>query len=327
MKVSRSFDACALAPLLLALGCGPDSGVVEAGSDAHHQPSPASARFSEWSAPVNLGPVVNAPFNTDPVLMADNSPELSKDGLSLYFGSVRPGGSGSTDLYVSQRSCTDLENPDCSWRAPLNLGTTVNTSRIDGGPTLSQDGHWLYLISDRPGGNGSNDIYLSWRADKADDFGWGPPVNLGAPINTASLEAGPNPWGSEFYFHRGPVSTPQTADIYVSRMRGEAFSEPTIVEELSSPGFFTQRPSISSDGREMFFSSNRTGSRQGDIWTSTRYEGNVWGNPVNLGITVNSGLQEQTPMISDDGTMLFFASNRTGNFDLYVATRTVVPEE
>jgi hypothetical protein len=327
MKVPFYFSA-ALVTWVASAGCGPDSVSDPTRHFNDVEPFHSITRYSEWSPPVNLGSVVNAPFNTDPVLMADNSPELSKDGLSLYFGSVRPGGSGSTDLYVSRRSCTDLEDLDCRWGAPRNLGTTVNTSRIDGGPTLSQDGHWLYLISDRPGGNGSNDIYLSWRADKDDDFGWGAPVNLGGPINTTSLEAGPNPWGGEFYFHRGPVSTPQTADIYVSRMRGDAFTEPTLVGSLSSPGSFTQRPSISSDGREMFFSSNRPGSSQTDIWTSTRYEGNQWSSPVNLGPIVNSNLQEQTPAISDDGTLLFFASNREGNnFDLYVATRTVVAEE
>jgi Tol biopolymer transport system component len=111
-------------------------------------------------------------------------------------------------------------------------------------------------------------------------------------------------------------------------MKGDTFDEPTLVEVLSSPGFFTQRPSISSNGREMFFSSNRPGSAQSDIWTSTRYEGNQWSSPVNLGPIVNSNLQEQTPAISDDGTLLFFASNRErNNFDLYVATRTVVAEE
>jgi hypothetical protein len=323
MKVPVLLTATAVSMSLFSLGCGPDSGLIDPTTRSHGvRTSLTVERYSEWSAPFNLGSIVNSAF-------IENSPELSSDGLSLYFGSLRPrldGTANSTDLWVSQRTCTDLENPVCAWGGPQNLGTTINTSRIDGGPTLTQDGHWLYFISDRADGKGSNDIYLSWRADKQDDFGWQTPVNLNAPINTDWLEAGPNPWGSEFYFHRGPVSNPQTADIYMSRMRGDAFGEPALVEELSSPGFFTQRPSISADGREMFFSSNRPGSIQSDIWTSTRYQGNVWSSPVNLGLTMNSGFQEQTPVISDDGTMLLFASNRSGNFDLYLATRTRAPE-
>jgi WD40 repeat protein len=334
MKALSCLSASTLPTLFLAVGCGSDTGVIDPATSSNGVEAARARQYSDWSAPVNLGPTVNWPTGTD------NSPELSKDGLSLYFGSIRPTGLGSTDIYVSQR-----ETVDDAWGPPMNLGPVINTIRIDGGPNVSRDGHWLYLISDRPGGKGSNDIYLSWRNDKHDDLAWTTPVNLDAPINTDWLEAGPNPWGKEFYFHRGPVPTPpnpQTADIYLSRMRGNVFGEPVLVEELSSPGFFTQRPSISSDGREMFFSSNRPGSIQGDVWTSTREDKrSPWSAPMNLGTTVNSNLQEQTPMISDDGTMLFFSSNRPRppatacgapplspcDFDLYVATRIAEPKE
>lgn len=321
MKVTNGLPFLAFSLSLLALGCGQDAGVMAPAIQSDATASVrATARYSEWSTAVNLGPAVNSP-------VSDNSPELSRDGLSLYFGSLRPGGVGSTDIYVSRRS--SVNDP---WGTPVNLGTTINTTRIDGGPTLSRDGHWLFLISDRPGGQGSNDIYVSWRADTHDDFAWGPPVNLGSPVNSAQLEAGPNPWGQEFYFHRGPAVG--NTEIYVSRMKGNVFGEPTLVTELDSGGeYFTQRPSIRFDGREMFFSSNRPasppdGENSHDIWTSTRQgNGQPWTTPIKLGATINTPFQEQTPVISEDGTLLFFTSDRTGNFDLYVATRSVVPEE
>jgi hypothetical protein len=60
----------------------------------------AASKFSEWSAPVNLGPIVNSSFN-------EFGPAVSKDELSLYFTSARPDGFGNTDIYVSQRSSRD----------------------------------------------------------------------------------------------------------------------------------------------------------------------------------------------------------------------------
>lgn len=62
-------------------------------------PLAAAPRYSEWSAPQNLGPTVNSPFS-------ELGPAISKDGLSLYFASNRPGGSGAFDIWVSQPRST-----------------------------------------------------------------------------------------------------------------------------------------------------------------------------------------------------------------------------
>jgi hypothetical protein len=126
---------------------------------------------SEWSAPVNLGSTINTSFN-------EQGPNLSKDGLSLYFGSDRPGGLGSFDLWVARRACSD-----CPWEAPENLGPVVNTAASETGPGQSIDGHLLFFTSTRAGGQGLSDLYLSQRADAKDDFAWGPPVGLG-PTST-----------------------------------------------------------------------------------------------------------------------------------------------
>src|SRR5437899_4877507 len=83
---------------------------------------------SEWSAPVNLGSTINTTFN-------EQGPNLSKDGLSLYFGSDRPGGLGSFDLWVARRACSD-----CPWETPENLGPVVNTAASETGPGQSIDG-------------------------------------------------------------------------------------------------------------------------------------------------------------------------------------------
>src|SRR5688500_20408542 len=101
--------------------------------------SVTGAEWSEWSAPVSLGPTVNSPF-------ADNVPDVSRDGLSLYFSSNRAGGSGAGDLWVSRRASVD--DP---WGVPVNLRPTANSSTVDRGPDVSPDVHYLIFTSNRHG--------------------------------------------------------------------------------------------------------------------------------------------------------------------------------
>src|SRR5438094_261275 len=110
--------------------------------------------FGVWSAPANVGEPVNSIF-------ADQGAFISKDGLTLYFQSDRPGGFGGVDLYVSQRSSVHAP-----WGPPQNLGPRINTAFNESTARLSIDGHRLYFTSDRPGGFGSNDIYVSRRHNK-----------------------------------------------------------------------------------------------------------------------------------------------------------------
>ena len=72
--------------------------------------SSGAQKYSDWSAPINLGPIVNS-------TAIDRGPAISRDGLSLYFASTRLSGSfGGEDVYVSQR-----ESPDSEWGPPVNL--------------------------------------------------------------------------------------------------------------------------------------------------------------------------------------------------------------
>src|SRR3989442_8467493 len=144
---------------------------------------------SEWSEPVHL----DAPVNSR---CQDQTPTMSKDELSLYFLSDRPGGFGNLvsttgcmdkfDLWVAQRSSTD--GP---WETAVNPRPVIHTSRNEAGPALSADGHLLFFASDRDGTPGIHDIYVSRRADPQDDLGWGPPTPLAPDANTALHESRP----------------------------------------------------------------------------------------------------------------------------------------
>jgi hypothetical protein len=113
-------------------------------------------------------------------------PDISADGLSLYFGSTRVGGHGQSDIWVAKRATLDD-----AWGEPVNLGPNVNSSGPDHEPCISTDG--LTLVFNREFRN----MWASTRKSIDDD--WGPAVDLG--IN--------NPWN--FY---GPALSPDGSTIY-----------------------------------------------------------------------------------------------------------------
>ena len=281
----------------------------------------AAPEFSEWSAAVNLGPVVNSPY-------FDAAPVRSKDGLSLYFVSTRPGGHGGFDIWVSQRATRES-----TWGTPVNLGPPINTQYNDGAPALSRDGHLLFFNSDRPGGVGSWDIWVSVRIHTRDDFGWQTPVNLGAAVNSSALEWHPS------YFENEDAGFPQIHftsnrsglfDIYVSELGPGGVWGPAVpVPSLNSP-FYDGSAFIRHDGLEAFLTSDRDNPgpwwSTSDLFVSTRASTLApWSTPVSLGAKVNSAAAEHVPSISADRLVLMFGSDRpggSGGTDLYMCTRT-----
>jgi Tol biopolymer transport system component len=286
-------------------------------------------RFSEWSEPVNLGPIVNSGYT-------EAGSFITKDGLSLYFSSNRPGGYGDLDIYVSQRASIHD-----AWGTPQNLGPDINTSSSETTPTVSLDGHWLYFASNRPGGIGGQDLYVSRRHSKRDDFGWQPAVNLGSGVNTSANERGPAHFEDDetgtttLYFSSTRPGGIGAEDIYASTLQpDETYAPAMIILELSS-AYNDSNPAIRRDGLEMFLGSGRPVQFGGtDLWVSTRPStSDPWSNPVNLGAVVNSAYLDFRPAISFDGTALYFHSARLGGigggimeYDLYVTTRTKLKE-
>lgn len=286
---------------------------------------PHAASYSEWSDPVPLGATVNSS-------VTDIAPAISKTGRSLYFSSTRPGGYGGFDMWVSRRASTSAP-----WGPPVNLGPNINTTSNDQGAAISRDGHLLFFVSDRPGGFGGQDIWVSWRAHTHDDFGWQPPVNVGPGVNSNANDHGPGYFENDdlgiplLYFGSARIGGPGSDDIYVSALTPQgSFGPASLVEELSTPDADVG-PDIRHDGLEIFFHSNRPGSfGLFDLWVSTRATVlDPWSEPMNLGI-LNSAFGDGQPSISSDRQTLFFFSNRPGGVgaaDLYFTTRLQVNSE
>ena len=297
----------------------------------------AAPKFGDWSTPTNLGPVVNS-------AVVDQGPAISKEDLSLFFGSNRPGGFGGNDIWVSQRASVD--DP---WGPPVNLGSVVNTADTEGGPSLSRDGHWLFMNSNRLGGFGLNDVWVSYRDHVHDDFGWQAPVNLGPGVNTAFTDQGASYFENDdcdddeaddddddndreddcaalLFFSSNTPGGLGSFDIYVSAQLSDgSWGAAEVVPELSSPDFDI-RPTIRFDGLELFLFSGRPGGfGLGDIWVSTRDAvSDPWTTPLNLGPLVNTAYEDVQAYLASDRQTLYFTSNRPGGlggFDLYVTTR------
>ena len=133
-----------------------------------------SSIFEDWGPLNNLGGMVNSPQLEGGVCISD-------DGLTLYFGSTRPGGYGSCDIYMTTRATTDSP-----WGPAKNLGETINSPSTDGTPWITKDGLELYFGSWRPGGFGRCDLYVTRRATPSDE--WADPENLGSVVNSEYSE-------------------------------------------------------------------------------------------------------------------------------------------
>ena len=300
--------------------------------------------FGPWSSPVNFGPAINTRFD-------EYHPAISKDGLSLYITSKRPGGinganpAGVEEIWVSQRASRDAD-----WGPPVNLDAfnavpIINSVNIDAGvPSFSADGHLMFFHSSRPGGVGGSDLYVSRRTNKHNDFGWQEPVNLGL-VNSPQDDTAATYFEDEetdiisLYVTSnrpgGPVgSLPGSFHIWVSTQGDDgSFGPAVLVPELSSQ-YSETRTAIRRDGLELFLGSSRPNGLIGknDIWVSTRDSTlDPWGTPVNLGPTVNyPGFLTGAPALSWDGTTLYCYSDRPGGFgarDLYVAIREELRED
>jgi hypothetical protein len=279
----------------------------------------AQADGAPWLPPVNLGAPVNSSGDEQQVT-------ITHSGLSLYFSSDRPGGFGNQDIWVSHR--TGVQAP---WGEPRNLGPNVNGPGQEVAPSFSPDDHWMFFPSGgRPEGFGSLDIYMTYRADVADDFGWQPAIHLGPSVNSPANDADPfyfvDPTTGEatLYFVSNVLGT---FDIYESAQNADgSFRNAVLNKELSTAAYGDRHLTIRSDGLELIFTSDRPGGMGGlDLWVSTRNTTrDLWTEPVNLGSPVNSTFDDRGPGLSRDGLTLFFSSTRpggSGNGDLWMTMR------
>lgn len=213
---------------------------------------------------------------------------------------------------------------------PENLGQGVNSPYAEYSPALTIDGNTLIFTRRRPAdpvsgrGPETEDFYVSHREDGQ----WGAATNIGPPINTPANEGAQSVSadGRELFFTAcGRPGGFGSCDLYYSRLVNGQWTEPVNLGAGVNSSAWDSHPSISADGKTLYFSSGRQGSvGPMDIWKTVWEDGHGWGGPMNLGLKINTGGREMSPFIHPDGQTLYFASDGhmgMGGLDLFFSRR------
>ncbi|MAT40033.1 MAG: hypothetical protein CL946_10565 [Ectothiorhodospiraceae bacterium] len=178
----------------------------------NHDIYSAVEQGTNWSQPADVGSGLNTGNHEGGVA-------ITPDGHWMVFvGCDRPDGQGDCDLYMA-------EYLGGTWRNVFNLGSEINSDGWESQPTISPDGMVIYFASDRDGGQGGTDIWMSTRT-----FGgeWQEPVNLGPVINTSGNEAAPYIAidGKTLFFSSDQHPGIGGMDMYVTKKTGAVWSPP-----------------------------------------------------------------------------------------------------
>jgi len=209
---------------------------------------------------------------------------------------------------------------------PVSVGDSVNTELDEYWPSVTGDGQQLIFTREikRAAGYGRDrqeDFYVSqWRSGGY----WGTARNAGAPLNTAGNEGAQSiaSDGRSMYFTACDRNDGHgRCDIYYSTYDGIRWSPGINAGSPVNTTFWESQPSISPNGKMLFFVSNRPGGMGGmDIWYSVRGSDGRWGRPVNPGKTINTAGDEFSPFIYFNSKTLYFSSNGRESFgghDIY----------
>lgn len=196
----------------------------------------------EWSSPKEVVEL-NTVFN-------EGTCAISADGTVMIFTSCESTkermGYGSCDLFIS-RKIGDL------WSKPENLGPNVNSSEWDSQPSLSADGRTLYFVSDRRGGHGRKDIWVSTLDDNEE---WTIAENLGQPINTSEDDISPyiHANGNTLYFSSEGHLGFGGLDLFKSEKSDNIWNEPTNLGYPINDHGEQVSLVVSADGKKGYFS-------------------------------------------------------------------------
>jgi tetratricopeptide (TPR) repeat protein len=211
-----------------------------------------------------------------------------------------------------------------------NLGDPINSPDDEYVPSITTDEYMMFFtyrgekslggklnteLQPDPMGQYGEDIWVSYRIK---DSAWTPPARLEG-INTKGNDAciSVSPDGSQLFIFKSDAKN--EGDIYVSRLSGTSYSQPQKLNNNINSDKWEGSCSISADGKELYFASEREGGQGGrDIWMS-RWENGDWGPAVNLGPTINTPYDDDAPFIHPDGITLFFSSKghtSIGGYDI-----------
>jgi Tol biopolymer transport system component len=218
----------------------------------------------------------------------------------------------------------------------INLGKTVNSKYPEYGCVISANEDELIFTSNRPNTTGGGvdqsdgrfyeDIYISYK-DKTGN--WSAPAKMGSGINTnghdASISLSPD--GQKLILYRneakeGIIST-SAGELFVSDLHGSTWSKPAKFPAQINNGAYQPSACLSEDQRILFFTSNREGGSGGtDLYMVKKLSNGQWALPQNMGKTLNTPYNEDSPFLHPDGKTLYFSSDghkTMGGYDIFVS--------
>ncbi len=245
-------------------------------------------------------------------------PMVSADGLSLFFVKGKPG--ENTDIYMATRTTEGWSKAE-----PL---AAINTEADELGPEMSADATRLFFYSDREGGAGGYDL---WMTERDADGVWRDAVNLGAHVNSGYNEYGMtiSRDGEKIYFSSNRPQPDETQqinddawpatlreerysrdyDLYVTRLTDRGWSDPKPVHELNSV-FNDGSPALSPFGDFLYMSSDRPGGQGGYDIYRVRLHPEKFGLIETIDEAVNTPAHELDATLAMGGYQLLFSSNR-----------------
>ena len=207
---------------------------------------------------------------------------------------------------------------------PKNLGPNVNTEYHEYYPVLTVEDRTLVFTRNERRQN-AMDFQEDFYASRKEGDDWIPAVNMGRPLNSDDNEGGGSITadGSQMFFvacnrrdGRG------SCDIYFAQRKGGRWEKPANLGTPVNSRSWDSQPSISADGKTLFFASKRDdGYGKADIYVSHLAPNGEWTVPRNLGPKINTPFFEESPMIHPDGKTLYFVSNGhlgMGERDIYM---------
>lgn len=272
--------------------------------------------------PKNLGSAINSE-------QAEYFPSLTVDGSTLLFTRRLPSKSSpmgyNEDFYLAQK------DEQGHWQKAQNMGQPINTANNEGAPSFSADGNLLIftaceLYGDYGGnrkGFGSCDLFISFKENATQ---WGRPQNLGNTINSNHWETQPSfsADGKTLYFVRGKRDRTgnQNGNIYFSMINEQGkWTKPEALSNTINTRGNEESVFIHPDGQTLYFSSDgHLGMGGLDIFMSKKDTNGAWSTPINLGYPINTHKNENSLLVSPDGDLAYFASDRAegyGDLDLY----------
>jgi hypothetical protein len=238
----------------------------------------------------------------DPSYDGEN-PTLTADLLELYLTSDR--GGKSTDVWTARR--TSAADP---FGAPEVI-SEVSTPSFETSSAVSLDGLTLWWGSERPGGLGALDIWVSTRAARGD--AWGTPTDLVA-LNSTEKDV-PRPPGLHGLVMplASERDSPGLYQTFFSTRAGPdaPFGTPQPIPELTFTDKTVVDGFLTDDGLSLFYSSSASGGK-GDLFVARRRSTSEPFSVIQPLTDLNTDADDRDPWLSPDGTLMFFSSDRAG---------------